>query len=152
EVVLADGRIVAAKPGDEEELLWALRGGGGNFGVVTAMCHRLHILPDVRSGMLIFSLAEARTVLERCVATAAFAPSARTVPSCFVFGEDGRPLVFVVPTWCGRPEEGEAQLAPLLNAGTLLVNTVAAKSYAALLRQFEGGFADGQRVFMETCS
>jgi hypothetical protein len=43
-------------------------------------------------------------------------------------------------------------LAPLLHAGKLLVNSVAAKSYGASLRQFEGGFADGQRVFMETCS
>ena len=65
EVVLADGRIVIAKHDNEEELFWALRGGGGNFGVVTAMRHRLHDLPSVRSGMLLYPFSEAKTVLRR---------------------------------------------------------------------------------------
>jgi len=66
EVVLADGRIVTAKHDNEEELLWALRGCGGNLGVVTAMEHRLHELPSIRSGMLLFPFAEAKAVLEGC--------------------------------------------------------------------------------------
>ena len=65
EVVLADGRIVIAEHGREEELLWALRGGGGNFGVVTAMRIRLHELPNVVSGMLVFPFSEAKSVLRR---------------------------------------------------------------------------------------
>ena len=53
EIVLADGRIVTAEHGRDEDLFWALRGGGGNFGAVTEMRIRLHELPNVVSGMLI---------------------------------------------------------------------------------------------------
>src|SRR5262249_52741398 len=74
EVVLADGRVVVAKRDNEEELFWALRGGGGNFGVVTEMHHRLHDLPSVHSGMLVYPFAEAKRVLEGCAEIAASAP------------------------------------------------------------------------------
>ena len=75
EVVLADGRIVVAAHDQEEELLWALRGGGGNFGVVTAMHHRLHALPGVCTGMLVYPFREAGAVLRRCADVAASAPA-----------------------------------------------------------------------------
>jgi FAD/FMN-containing dehydrogenase len=149
-VVLADGRIVVAKQDEEEELFWALRGGGGNFGVVTAMRHRLHALPSVRSGTLIYPFSEARTVLERCAGIAASIPEDLTVQIGFIAGPDGAPVVFVVPTWCGLPEDGEAQVAPFLKLGTLLAGTVDVKSYGASLREFDGHFTNGQRVFMET--
>ena len=64
EVVLADGRIVIADATHEPELFWALRGGGGNFGVVTAMQHRLHPVPSIRTGMLLFPFSEAKAAFE----------------------------------------------------------------------------------------
>jgi FAD/FMN-containing dehydrogenase len=55
---------VTADRDREEDLFWALRGGGGNFGVVTAMCVRLHELPNVISGMLVYPFSEAKSVLQ----------------------------------------------------------------------------------------
>ena len=150
EVVLADGRIVTAKHNSEEELFWALRGGGGNFGVVTAMQHRLHELPSIRSGMLLFPFAEARAVLQGCADIAASASEQLTVQLGLVIGPDGTPMVMVVPTWCGLAEEGEAHLAPFFQLGTLLVNTVDAMAYGRGLAIFDPYIINGQRVFMET--
>src|SRR5262249_59495111 len=74
EIVLADGRIVTADDDHEQELFWALRGGGGNFGVVTEMQHRVHDLPNVLSGMLVYPFSEAKAVLESCAEIAASLP------------------------------------------------------------------------------
>jgi FAD/FMN-containing dehydrogenase len=152
EIVLADGRIVLANSRNEEELFWALRGGGGNFGVVTRMHHRLHDLPSVRSGLLIYPFAEAKGILQRCADMAAAIPENLTVQMGFVAGPDGKAVVFVAPTWCGRPEHGEAGVAPFLELGTLLGGTVEQMPYGQSLRAFDGSFVNGLRVIMETAS
>ncbi len=151
EVVLADGRIVTASSSNEQELFWALRGGGGNFGVVTSMQHRTHHLPSVHSGMLLFPFVEARAVLEGCIDIMAGAPEELTVQLGLVGGHDGVPLTVVVPTWCGPPEQGEARLAPFLGLGTLVTSNLATTAYGTSLATFDLFLATGQRVFMETC-
>jgi FAD/FMN-containing dehydrogenase len=151
EVVLADGRIVTATHDNEDELFWALRGGGGNFGVVTAMQYRVHDLPGVSSGMLLFPFNEARAVLEGCVDIAASAPDELTVQLGLVGGPDGTPLVMIVPTWCGLPEQGEARMTPFFRLGTLVAGAVRAMAYGASLAVFDPFLVTGQRVFMETC-
>jgi FAD binding domain/Berberine and berberine like len=151
EVVLADGRVVVASHEHEEELFWALRGGGGNFGVVTAMRHRLHDLPSVRSGMLVYPFAEAKVVLERAADMAAAVAEDLTVQVGCVAGPDGTPVVMVLPIWCGPPAEGEARLAPFLKLGTLLAGAVDLMPYRASLTFFDPYLAHGQPTFMETC-
>jgi FAD/FMN-containing dehydrogenase len=150
-VVLADGRVVVATQDNEEELFWALRGGGGNFGVMTAMRHRLHDLPSVRSGMLIYPFSEARSVFAGCVDIATSAPDELTAQLGCVVGPDGTPVVIVVPTWCGPPAAGEARIAPFLNLGTLLAGAVDAMPYGGSLTFFDPYIVYGRRTFMETC-
>jgi FAD/FMN-containing dehydrogenase len=70
EVVLADGRRVTTGPDAEPDLLWALRGGGGNFGVVTSLRVRLHPVRDMRLGSIIYGWNEAGVVLRRCASLA----------------------------------------------------------------------------------
>jgi FAD/FMN-containing dehydrogenase len=151
EVVLADGRIVVADLAHEPELLWALRGGGGNFGVVTAMHHRVHYLPGVRSGLLVYPFGEAEAVLERCADIATFMPDELSVQVGIVGRPDGAPVVMVVPTWCGAPDEGEARVAPFTKLGTLLAGDVDAMPYGRAIATFDAVIVDGLRTFMETC-
>src|SRR5215470_2387154 len=92
DVVLADGRIITAEAGREEDLFWALRGGGGNFGVVAAMRIRLHEVPSVVSGVLVYPFAEAGAVLRRLADATCYMPDALTVQIAAVGGPDGTPL------------------------------------------------------------
>jgi FAD/FMN-containing dehydrogenase len=151
EVVLADGRVVIADDAHEPELLWALRGGGGNFGVVTAMRHRLHELPSVRFGRLIYPFAEAKRVLQGCADIAACAPEELTVQVGSVGMPDGARVVMILPTWCGSPEEGEARIAPFLKLGTLIGGTAKTMPYGGALAAFDAFLVNGRRTFMETC-
>ena len=150
EIVLADGHIVIADRDSEEELFWALRGGGGNFGVVTSMNHRLHHVPSVHSGLLFYPFSEAKSVLQGCAELSASAPDELTAQVGCVGGPDG-PMAFVWVTWCGLPAEGEKRVAPFLNLGTLIAGSVDAKSYGASLTAFDPYLVNGQRVFMESC-
>jgi FAD/FMN-containing dehydrogenase len=150
EIVLADGRIVTADDGHEAELFWALRGGGGNFGVVTEMHHRMHDLPNVLSGMLVYPFSEAKSVLERCADMVAL-PDELTVQLVIAASPDGPPVVLIVPTWCGLPGQGDARVAPFLKLGTLLDSSVDAVRYGTSLAALDAFIVNGQRTFMETC-
>lgn len=150
EVILANGNVVTASHDCEEELFWALRGGGGNFGVVITMRHRLHELSRVRSGIMLFPFSEAKSVLEGSVDIAAAAPDELTVQLGFLFGPDGSPVVMLVPTWSGLPEEGEARLSPFFQLGTVVMSTVDTVPYGASLGVFDAHIVNGQRVLMET--
>jgi len=151
EVVLADGRVVVADEANEAELFWALRGGGGNFGVVTAIRCRLHDVPNIRTGLLVYPFAEAGAVLRCSGDIAASSPEDLTVQFGCIGGPDGKPVVMVLPTWCGAPADGEARVAPFLKLGTPLAGNLEAMSYGTSLTLFDPYIVNGQRVFMDTC-
>jgi FAD/FMN-containing dehydrogenase len=137
QVVLADGRVVVASPDDDEELFWALRGGGGNFGVVISMRYCLHRLPSVCSGLLVYPFAEARSVLRGCADIAASSREDLTVELGSTGGADGQPVVIVHPTWCGLPADSEARVAPFLKLGTLLAGNLEAMPYGNSLTLYD---------------
>src|SRR5262245_11620618 len=152
DVVLSDGRIVTAERGRDEDLFWALRGGGGNFGVVAAMRIRLHELPSVVSGLLIYPFSEAQAVLRRYARLAPSMPDELSVQLGAIAGPDGVPVIMMVPTWCGSSSRADAHIAPLLELGTLLENTLDVVRYGTSLSVFDPHIVNGRRTFMETCS
>lgn len=143
EVVLADGRIVAAEATHEPELFWALRGGGGNFGVVTSMRVRLHPLDRLIGGMIMFPLSQAATVWRGLGELLSTAPDVVTVQSGLMSGPDGNPAVYLQPAWSGDLYCGLASTDLLATLGTPLTTQVAPVAYGEVLSLFDAGCVRG---------
>ncbi|MEU7713831.1 FAD-binding oxidoreductase [Micromonospora chalcea] len=151
EVVLADGRLVTADPEHEPELYWALRGGGGNFGVVTALRLRTHPLAAALAGMLLFPAAQATAVLRGYGRAVRDAPDELTVMAGFLPGPAGEPVVFLAPVFTGDDAAaGQAAVDRLRALGTPIVDQVAPLAYEDVLRLFDGGMADGNHYLLRT--
>ncbi|MDF6045418.1 FAD-binding oxidoreductase [Streptomyces sp. JH14] len=153
EVVLADGSVVTADAEREPELFWALRGGGGNFGVVTSMRVRLHAVPTLLSGMVLYPWEQAGSVLAGLADVLDGSPDELTVQSGVLPGPDGKPVVFLSPTWSGDDAEaGERALARLDGLGTPLVSQVAPATVPAMLAAIDAQFPFGRHVEIRTRS
>jgi hypothetical protein len=151
EVVLADGTVAAATETSEADLLWALRGGGGNFGVVTSMRVRLHPVPVVCTGRVIFPFGQAREVLAGFGELIAGAPDELTVQTGFLSAPDGTPVLFFLPTWSGAPDDGMPWVKRLESLGTPLMSAVGPAAYGEPLRRGDEMFArDGRHYAIRT--
>ena len=137
EIVLADGRRVTTGPDLEPDLFWALRGGGGSFGVVTSMRVRLHPAGDMLAGSFIYNFNEAGAVLRRYAAFAATAPDEFGSYAGMLPGPDGEPIVMVA-LWNGNRRRGELVMEDVQAFGTPQSAQVGPATYSDLLAQFAG--------------
>jgi FAD/FMN-containing dehydrogenase len=137
DVVTADGRRLRASADEHPELFWGLRGGGGNFGIVTAFTFRLHPLVTVLGGMLVYPRALARDLLDVFRAEAEKAPDELTLGVVLTTWHDGQPVVAVVACHSGAPAEGERLVQSFRRLGTPLVDGMGPMPYAALQTLFD---------------
>jgi FAD/FMN-containing dehydrogenase len=135
ELVTADGKLRTASAVENPDLYWALRGGGGNYGAVSAFEYRLHPLAHpVLAGGRVYPFAEARAVVAGVAELAASAPDELYL-DCAIFNSSGHgelpqgSYVEVEFVYCGEPRKGERFLAPLDKLGKPLSDTVKAKPY-----------------------
>jgi hypothetical protein len=141
EIVTADGAVQRASRSTNEELFWALRGGGGNFGVVTQFVYQLHdVGPTVTAGLIAWPASEADSVLDlyRTVTDSAppeltLAVLMRNAPPAPWMPEHahGTPIIAMVVCHSGDPEQAKKDLAPITSHATPLANLVQPKEYAA---------------------
>ena len=147
EVVTADGRVVAATPHENEDLFWALRGGGGNFGVVTAFEYDLHPVAEIYGGPLFFELGDAPDVLrwyrefiQDAPEQVGGFPAWQIAPPLPFIPEErhGEPFLAFVYCWAGPLDQGEAQIKSLREVAAPVAEHVGPMPYPALNSAFDG--------------
>ncbi|MBC8077993.1 MAG: FAD-binding oxidoreductase [Chloroflexales bacterium] len=163
EVVLASGEIVRARAGENAELLWGLRGGGGNFGVVTRFEFQLHpVGPEVMFAFVFHDGAgdTMRRAVQFYRDFSAQAPDeVSTILACGVFPPDphafpealhGRPFAAFIGLYAGPVEEGKRALQPLLDFGEPLVDASGVMPYVDAQKAFDHEYPDGRRYYWKS--
>jgi FAD/FMN-containing dehydrogenase len=157
DVVTADGELVTASETENSDLFWAIRGGGGNFGVVTSFEFRLHpVGPEVLAGLVVHPLDDAPDVLRFYRDFMRDAPEALT---CWFVLRKAPPAPFVPPAWHGREilalamcwsgplDEGARVAAPLRGVGRPITDVVAARPFAAWQTFLDASATAGMRNY-----
>jgi FAD/FMN-containing dehydrogenase len=157
EVVTADGRKVVASETENPDLFWGLRGGGGNFGVVTAFHLRLHpIGPTVLGGMLMYPAPMARDVLRNFRDFMAEAPDEVGAGLAFITAPPeefvpepvrGQPVIGVVLLYAGSVEDGEEALRPLREFGPPGLDMVQPMPYVAVQQLLDPASPHGMQNY-----
>lgn len=150
EVVLADGSIVQASQTENPDLLWALCGGGGNFGVVTSLHIRLHPAKPILSGFFMFDLSEAESVLRGFEKLLQSAPDELYALTAVTTTPDGSTLLMVSPTWYGDPSRGRPVVEAFSKLGTPLRGEISAYSMTGLVESFDPMVINGRVCYAKT--
>jgi FAD/FMN-containing dehydrogenase len=146
EIVTADGRVVRPSPDDHADLFWALRGGGGNFGVVTSLEYRLHpVGPVITGGLIAHPFDRARDVLRFFRDCTAALPDELTVFGGLIHAPDGsgQKLAAMVICHCGPLAAGEAATRPLKRFGSPAVDAVGPMPYCELNAMLDAAYPRG---------
>lgn len=160
EVVTADGKKLVANESENSDLFWALRGGGGNFGVVTLFEFELHNTgPEVLAGLFVFPHKQAKQVLKKFYELTASAPDELTVlsdlrhapPLPFLPEEVvGEKVIVLAAGYFGNIEKGMNLIQPLQYFGDLLGKLIAPMPYADLQKMFDPMMMPGERNYWKT--
>jgi FAD/FMN-containing dehydrogenase len=160
EVVTAAGQVMRASATEHPDLFWALRGGGGNFGVVTRFEFRLHpVGPGVLSGLIVYPISEAKSVLQQYRDFAAKAAEElavwtvlRQAPPLPFLPErvHGQGIIALALIYAGDPKQGEPLIAPLRNFGTPLGEHVGVQPYVAWQQAFDPLLTAGARNYWKS--
>lgn len=132
EVVTADGLVMRADATENPDLFWALRGGSGNFGIVTSFELRLHPLTQVYGGMLLYPFPMVRELLQLHREMTSTAPDELTAYVALVTLPDGNRAAAVALCYCGNPDEGARVIAPYREFGPPIMDMVVPRSYSEM--------------------
>jgi FAD/FMN-containing dehydrogenase len=160
DVVTADGELRRASETENPDLFWAIRGGGGNFGVVASFDFRLHALgPDVLSGLVVHPFSDARSVLRQYRGVVGRAPEEL---SCWAVLRKAPPLPFLPAEWHGKevvvlamayagdPRDGELVMEPIRAVGHPIADVVGVNPFAGWQKAFDPLLVPGARNYWKS--
>ncbi len=150
EVVTAEGKVMRANERENADLLWGLRGGGGNFGVVTEFVYRLHPVEPVIGGLLLHPLDRAREVMRFFREVASNCADELTVMAAFLDGPDGTPFCGLAVAYIGDTQAGERALEPLRKFGPPVADTVGPMEYVQLQSMFDEAYPTGRQHYWKS--
>jgi FAD/FMN-containing dehydrogenase len=150
QVVTSDGKVLTASASENDDLFWALRGGGGNFGVVTGFEFQAHPVTTILGGLLLYPRAVAVDVIRHFRDYMASAPNELTAYAALLHGPDGSPLVGVIPCYCGNIGDGERVLRPLRKFGDPVVDGIQAMPFPAMQSLLGPSFPDGNHNYWKS--
>lgn len=160
DVVTADGQLVHASEDENPELLWGLRGGGGNFGVATSLEYRLHpVGPILLAGPIFFAGDRAEQVLRfyrdwtrelpdemTTLINLTTAPPAPFLPEAI----HGKPIVAVIAVHAGEPEQGRALVQPLKDLGDPIADLIGVMPYTTMQSLLDGLWTRGAHNYFRS--
>jgi FAD/FMN-containing dehydrogenase len=148
--VTAEGHLLTASADEHADLFWALRGGGGNFGVATSFEYRLHQVGPVLGGMLIYPLARAKEIFRIYRDVTSAAPDEVNMDAVLATLPDGTQAAAVLVCYAGPIAEGERLLRPLRESGPLLADQLGPMPYIALQSIVENFNPPGMRNYWKS--
>jgi FAD/FMN-containing dehydrogenase len=160
EVVTADGRVLHASERDNPDLFWALRGGGGNFGVVTSFEYRLHpVGPEVLAGLLVHPFSNAKELWDGYRRVSAAAPDElaiwvvmRKAPPLPFLPADvhGKEIVVIAVCYAGSIEEGRKAVAPVQALGKPIADVIAPVPFVGWQQALDPLLTPGARNYWKS--
>jgi FAD/FMN-containing dehydrogenase len=150
DVASADGQLLTASAEENEDLFWGIRGGSGNFGIVTSFKYQLHPVGVVLGGGLLYPEAKARETLQFCHEFASTCPDELSTSTSLGRPPDGGVVVGIALCYCGPLESREQVLRPLRTFGPPLEDNIQPMSYRTLQRARDAGFPFGRQHYWKT--
>ncbi len=150
DVVTADGHLVTASATENEDLFWGLRGGGGNFGVVTSFEYQLHPVGPVLGGMVLHPISRGKEALRFFHEFSSTCPDEVSTVGLLLTAPDGSPAVAIAACYCGPLDQGEQVLKPLRTFGPPIADLICPRSYVEMQSFFDEPWAPGQLNYWKT--
>ena len=151
DVVTAGGKLIRASATENADLFWGLRGGGGNFGIVTSFEYQLHELGPILGGLIAFPLPEAAQVLAGVDRLMKDAPDDFLAGAFILTTPDGHQAVGVAPMYLGNDmAEGERLIAPYKQLGTVVMEQVGPMPYTIVQKMLNDAAVPGRRYYMRS--